>query len=211
MFKLYSARTAENIIRRMDATIRRISARYAIPAAVLRAVLYQEITQIDLLDLFADWLVQFNWRRLSLRGALSAETLKKRGLLYKLDSSTGYAQVFARVGIEALNFGLDRGLVTAEELSLPPEKRLDAKEPRDLQLIWRRLHRERAFNLELAALNLLSAAQEKTGRIDFSSYSPEELQLILTRYNGTSREISHYGKSAYAHVLRYAEMEQAAV
>ena len=48
MFRLYSAQTAETIIRRMDASIRRVSARYQIPAPVLRAILFQEITQIDL-------------------------------------------------------------------------------------------------------------------------------------------------------------------
>lgn len=210
MFRLYSARTAEKIIDRLDAQIRRISARYAIPAPVLQAVLFQEITQIDLFDVFADWLVRFNWLRLSRKGRLGAILRRRRSLWYKLDSSTGYAQIFGRVGIDAINFALDRGLTSAQALSLPAGRRLDAKDPDDLQMIWKRLHRERVFNLEVAALNLLSAAEEKTGRIDFRSYTPEELQLILTRYNGTSREISTYGKTAYAHVLRYTENAKAA-
>ena len=211
MFRLYSAQTAETIIRRMDASIRRVSARYRIPAPVLQAILFQEITQIDLFDLFADWLVQLNLLRLSLRGRLDEKLPRRRGLWNKLDSSTGYAQIFGRVGIRAINFALDRGLSTAEELSVPADRRLDADSPRDLRMIWKRLHREVSFNLEVAALNLLSAAEEKTGRIDFASYTPEELQQILTRYNGTSREISSYGKTAYAHVLRYTENEKTAV
>ena len=55
-----------------------------------------------------------------------------------------------------------------------------------------------------AALNLLSAAEEKTGRIDFPSYSPEELKLIFTRYNGTVPHITPYGEAVYRHYLRYA-------
>lgn len=211
MFRLYSAKTAETIIRRMDASIRRVSARYRIPAPVLQAILFQEITQIDLFDLLADWLVQLNWLRLYHKGKIGEKLRRKRGLWYKLDSSTGYMQIFGRVGMNAINFALDRGLTTAEELAVPADRRLDPEDPRDLRTIWKRLHREVSFNLEVAALNILSAAEEKTGRIDFASYSPEELQHVLTRYNSTSREISVYGKDAYAHVLRYSENETTAV
>ena len=202
MLRLYSARAAERIIRRLDAPIQDISARYALPAPVLQAVLYQEITQIDLLDMLADGLTALNLLRLAGRANLP----KGRGVFHKYDCSTGYAQIFARVGIEAVNFALDRGLASPEALGLPA-RRLDAAKPRDLRLVWRRLHREPAFNLELAALNLLSAAEEKTGRIDFASYSPEELQRILTRYNGTSPTVSAYGKAAYAQYLRYQSMQ----
>ena len=201
MLRLYSDRAAERILRRLDAPIRDIEARYALPAPVLQAVLFREITQIDLPDLLADWLVAFNLRRVRRRAALP----KGRGSLYKFDSSTGYAQIFGRVGIEAVNFALSRRLTTAEALGLPA-RRLDAKNPRDLRLIWRRLRREPLFNLELAALNLLSAAEEKTGRIDFKSYTPEELQRIFTRYNGTSPTVSAYGEAAYEQYLRYSSM-----
>lgn len=201
MLRLYSDRAAERIIRRLDGTIRAIAARYALPAPLLQAVLYREITQIDLFDPLADCLVAVNLWRLRRREAFP----KKRGLLYKCDSSTGYAQIFGRVGIEAVNFALDRGLTTAADLGLP-EERLDANRPRDRRLVWRRLRREPVFNLTLAALNLLSAAEEKTGRIDFASYGPEELQRILTRYNGTSPTISAYGKAAYGDYLRYQSM-----
>ena len=165
MLKLYSARAAERIIRRLDAPIQDISARYALPAPVLQAVLYQEITQIDLLDMLADGLTALNLLRLAGRAKLP----KGRGVFHKYDCSTGFAQIFARVGIEAVNFALDNRLTSAEALGLPA-RRLDAAKPRDLRLVWRKLHREPAFNLELAALNLLAAAEEKTGRIDFASF-----------------------------------------
>lgn len=203
MLRLYSDRAAERIIRRLDGLIRAIEARYALPAPVLQAVLYQEITQIDLLDILADLLVALNWLRLTLTGRMQ-RLPQRRGLLCKLDSSTGYAQIFARVGIDAINFALGRGLPVPGWLALPGGRRLSADDPRDLRDVWRRLNRDRAFNLELAALNLLAAAEEKTGRVDFASYPPEELQRIFTRYNGTSPSVSAYGRAAYAHYVRYS-------
>ena len=207
MLRLYSDRAAERVIRRLDPMLREIAARYALPPPVLQAVLYQEITMIDLPDVFADLLVLLNWLRLTLLRQLR-RLPQRRGLLWKLDSSTGYAQIFARVGIEAINFGLDRGLSLPASLRLPAGRRLDAKDPRDLRSVWLRLGRGGRYNLELASLNLLSAAEEKTGRRDFASFSPEELRLIFTRYNGTSPTVSEYGRAAYAQYLRFCE-EQA--
>ena len=166
MFRLYSASMTERIIRRLSPRIQSLSARYAIPAAVLQAVLYQEITKIDILDIAADLLVRFNWLRLTLSGKLDGEMPTGLSPWNKLDSSTGYAQIFARVGIDAINFALDRGLTTMEDLKIPVQRRLDRDRPRDVRLIWRLLKRSKSFNLELAALNLLAAAEEKTGRTD---------------------------------------------
>ena len=69
-------------------------------------------------------------------------------------------------------------------------------------MIWNRLNRSPRFNLEIAALNLLSAAKEKTGRLDFAGYTPEEIKRIYTRYNGTSATITEYGESTYRHYKR---------
>ena len=211
MFRLYSTSMTERIIKRLTPRIRALSERYAIPAAVLQAVLYQEITKIDVLDIAADLLVRFNWLRLTLRGKLDGEMPTGLSPWNKLDSSTGYAQIFARVGIDAINFALDRGLTTMEALKIPVQRRLDRDRPRDVRLIWRLLKRSKSFNLELAALNLLAAAEEKTGRIDFASFSPEELKLIFTRYNGTGKAVSAYGKAAYQQYLRYTGMNKATV
>lgn len=209
MLKLYGPRAAERIIRRLAAPIRALEARYALPAPVLQAVLYQEITQIDALDPLADLAVQLNWLRLALLARLTGRPLRLpqgRGPFHKLDSSTGFAQIFAAVGIDAMNFALDRGLTAPERLGLSPGRRPRREDPLDLRRTWRRLHRDPGFNLELAALNLLAAAEEKTGRIAFASYSPEELQRVFTRYNGTAPGVSAYGRAAYGHYLRYAEM-----
>ena len=193
MLKLYSPKAAERIIARYAPQIDDISSRFALPAACLKAILYQEITGIDLFDPLVDLLVQRNQRR----------GVSGPGRLRKTDSSTGYAQIFAFVAINAVNFALDRGLTDCAALGLPEDHRLDPAAVPDIRLVWNRLHRDAVFNLTAAALNLLSAAEEKTGRIDFPSYSPDELKLIFTRYNGTVPRITPYGEETYAHYLRY--------
>ena len=195
MLKLYSPKAAERFIEQHDGTICAVAARYALPAPFIRALLYTELVRIDILDPLADLLVRLNGH-------------KPTGLLHKRDSSTGCGQIFGAVAINAANFAVERGLTTYAALGLP-ERRLDPDAPADLRLVWTRLNREPAFNIELSALNLLAAADEVTGRIDFSSYSPEEIQRIYTRYNGTVPTITPYGEEAYGHYLRYAAAEAA--
>ena len=190
---LYSPKSAERFIRRHDGVIRAVAARYALPAPFIRALLYTELVRIDLLDPVADLLV-----RLSGHGA--------GGLLRKRDSSTGCGQIFGFVAINAANFAVERGLTDYSALGLP-ERRLDPDSPADLRLVWTRLNRDPAFNIEMSSLNLIAAADEVTGRIDFPSFSPEEIQRIYTRYNGTAPQITAYGREAYSHYLRYAAAE----
>ena len=191
MLKLYSSKAAERILRTYRATIDAVAARYALPAPLIEAVLYTAITGLDLLDPLADLLVRINTRR------------ESGGLLGKRDSSTGYGQIFGFVAINAANFAVERGLTSYAALGLP-ERRLDPNDAADLRLVWTRLNREPEFNIEMSSLNLLCAAEEVTGRVDFSSYSPEELQRILTRYNGTLSYITPYGEKAYREYLRFA-------
>ncbi len=195
MLKLFNPKAAERIIARYAPQINEISSRFALPAACIKAILYQEITGIDLFDILVDLLVQRNQRR----GIFGP------GRLQKTDSSTGYAQIFGFVAINALNFAADRGLASYAALGVPTDHRLDPAALPDIRLVWGRLHRDPIFNMTAAALNLLSAAEEKTGRIDFPSYSPEELKLIFTRYNGTVPHITPYGEAVYQHYLRYLD------
>ncbi len=186
MLKLISPRRAESILKEQDAWIGTVAERYGVPAAVIRAILYQEMTAIDLLDAAADLVV---WS----------------GLFAKKDSSTGYAQIFGRVGLDAVNFAADRGLADYRSLGVTCDHRLERKNEKDVRLMWKLLRRDRRANIEIAALNLLCAAEEMTGRIDFGSFSPEELKLVLTRYNANVRHVTPYGESVYRHYLRYLD------
>lgn len=195
MLKLYSPKSAERFISGYGSQIAEIAERYALPGSFIRALLYTELIRIDLLDLFADLVVRLNL----LRGTSAGS-----GLLHKRDSSTGPGQIFAHVAINAANFAAERRLASYASLGLP-ERRLDPDDLQDLRLVWTRLNRDPVFNIELSALNLISAADEVTGRIGFADYSPEEIRRIYTRYNGTVPHITPYGEEAYRHYLRYAE------
>lgn len=188
MIRIYSPVRAERIIRRYDEWIRSVAARYDIPAAAIKAILFQEMTQIDLWDLAAD----------------AATYL---GLFGRRDSSTGYAQIFGWVAVNAANFASDRGLTDYRSLGINTDHRLDPENAADVRMVWKRLHGSRKANMEFAALNLLCAAQEMTGRIDFASYSKDEMKLILTRYNANVTYITPYGEAAYRNYLRYAGSE----
>lgn len=192
MLKLYRPAAAERIIRAHTDVIDAVAGRYDLPAPFIRAMLYTELVRIDLLDPAADLLVRLNG---FCKGG--------RGPLRRRDSSTGYGQIFGFVAINAANFAVERGLTGYAALGLP-ERRLDPANDADLKLVWTRLNREPAFNIEMSALNLICAAEEVTGRIDFTGYSPEEIRRIYTRYNGTSPTVTPYGEEAYRHYLRYA-------
>jgi len=228
MIRLYTPFRAESIIERYDPKIREICGKYGMPPAVLKAVLYTEMTRIDLMDVAADLVVRL--------GAFSRK-----------DSSTGYAQIFGYVALNAANFAIDRGLASYASLGLGASsgsqlhdsadskkadqyvsvkrtaetddstdtakadltgsaiqfRRLDPKNPGDVRMVWLKIHKDPAANMEFAALNLLSCAEEMTGRIDFGGYTPEELKLVFARYNANVKRITPYGEEAYGHYLRY--------
>ena len=187
LWKTISPRRAEKILARYAPWIRELSGKYGVPPEVIRAILYKEMTDTDILDAAADLAV-------------------RTGLFRKKDSSTGYGQIFGRVGLNAVNFAADRGLTTYEALGLPAGRRLEADILGDVRTVWRLLHKNPRANIEISTLNLLSAAEEMTGRIDFAGYSPEDLKLVLTRYNADVRHVTPYGEEVYAHVLRYREL-----
>ena len=180
-----SSKKVERIIARFDEWIDTVSSRYGVPAAAIKAILYQEMTMMDASDLAADFVVRFFPR-------------------FKDDSSTGYAQIFGRVGLEAVNFAVDRGLASYESLRLDVGHRLDPDNPADVRMIWLELHRDQKANIEAATLNLLMAANEMAGRTDFASFDDAELKLVFTRYNADVKRVTPYGERAFEHFKRYS-------
>ena len=191
MIRLYGRRKTEQILADCRDQIESLEARFGVPSAAMLAILRQELPQIDLMDLLADQAVLLHWSMARLLGHPP-----RRG---KQDSSTGYAQVFAATAINSINFAADAGITDYKSLGLLTDHRLSRENPADLRMIWLMLHRDRNFNLLCAALTLLSAAREMTGRIDFAGYTSEEWQLIFTRYNANTHQITPYGREAYRH------------
>ena len=198
MFKLYSMEKAKRVGSDHSDLIESICAPYRLPSACLKAILLMEIPEIDLTDLFADTIVWLNWLRYSLTHRYNPER-HTRNPLRKFDSSTGYGQIFSRVAIEAILFARSRGIPVDAGIS----GELSPVRPEDLRRVWLRLNHEPVFNLNCSALNLLHAAFQMTGRVDFGQYTEEELKLIFTRYNGNVKQISAYGEKAYRYYLNF--------
>ena len=184
MFELISERRAEKIIEKYDAWISEVAARYSMPSAAIKAILFKEMIMIDVMDVLADLAV---WT----------------GLFSKKDSSTGYAQIFGAVGLNAANFATDRALTDYKSLGIHCSHRLDRSNIKDVRLVWKLLRFNRRANIEIASLNILAVAEEMTGRTDLSSFSDEELKLTFTRYNANTRQITPYGEDAFRHYQRY--------
>ena len=202
MLKLYSKAAARRIIARCAPLIRSSSAKFRVPDAWIRAILFQELMGIDLMDLAADAAVRLYYFRYHLFHRIPSGT---SSLFDRKDSSTGYSQIFAYVAINAANFALDRGIASYAELGIPCTHRLDRDNPDDRWRIWRRLNRDKAFNIDMATLNLLSAANEMTGRTDCADFSPEEIRLCFTRYNADVRTVTEYGNIVYRYYLDFKE------
>lgn len=184
MIRIISNKKALKILDKHDAWITTVAQRYHIPAAAIKAMLYQEMTMIDAFDPVADFAA---WL----------------GIAGKKDSSTGYAQIFGYVGLNAINFAVDRRLATYQSLGIFCNHRLDPCNQKDVRLVWKKLHKDAQANIEIATLNLLSAAEEMTGRLDFDSFTPEEWKLVFTRYNANTHTITRYGEQAYQLFVRF--------
>ena len=186
MIRLYSPDKARKVIESYGAWIATVSGRYGVPVAVIKAMLFQEMTQIDAMDVVADVVVS-------------------TGLTSKKDSSTGYAQIFGWVGLAAVNYAVDRGLATYQSLGITCDHRLDVSNINDVRLVWKLLNTNPRANIEIATINLLVAAEEMVGRTDFATFGEQELKLVFTRYNANVQHVTPYGEEAYRYYEDYRD------
>ena len=205
MLKLYSPKRAERIITSLDDEITLICRTLHLPTAVLKAVLYKEITEIDAFDPLADTVVALNLQRTRLLQTLPEpqNSRQKPSVLQKYDSSTGYGQIFARTAILAIRFAAEREILPTAALGLGEHRVLSPDSPSDRAEIWRKLHNDQTFNLICTALNLIYAAWEMTGKTNFENLTPEEIKLVFTRYNADVRQITLYGEITYRYYMHY--------
>ncbi len=105
---------------------------------------------------------------------------------WKEDCSTGFSQIFARTAIRARNWANEKGLINDKEYNFENWK--DRKE------IWYKLKDNVEFNLETCALVLLWGASDiGYEEVNPYKYSEEEIQNVLTRYNGSLEAAEEYG------------------
>ncbi|MCR5088182.1 MAG: hypothetical protein K6C08_01550 [Oscillospiraceae bacterium] len=199
MFRLYSFRRARRAIEGEASFIGQVSEKYGLPASWIQAILLKEMTELDVFDLLADFAVRLYYFNCGIAG----ERKRFPNVPGKRDSSTGWSQIYAFVAINALNFAADRGLADYADFGLNPDRRLDRDCPEDRWQIWKRLKSDRHFNIEMCALNLLSCAEERTGRTDTSTFSEEECKLTFSRYNGTVPHVTPYGETVWQYQREY--------
>lgn len=185
MLHLMGPKKAEKNIEHYSEWIDTVSDRYGVPAAAIKAILYQEMTMIDIFDPIVDAFVALMPR-------------------FKSDSSTGHAQIFGRVGLDAVNYAVDHDLASYESLGFDIDHRLDSGNPTDVRSVWSKLRDNPKANIEIATLNLLVAADEVIGHTDFGSFTDDEFKLVLTRYNADVRHVTPYGEKAFEHFQRYS-------
>ena len=181
---LISPHKAETLIEAHREDIANASSRYHVPTAAIKAILYQEMTMIDIVDIVADLVVKFK-------------------LPIKRDSSTGYAQIYGWVALNAANYAVDNGLASYETLGISTDHRLDPANRKDVRKIWRLVNASACANIELATINLIVAADEMLGRTNFDKFSDNDYKLVFTRYNGNCRQVSAYGERAFARYRAY--------
>ena len=202
MIRLYSRQRAEREIEGETPFIRETAEKYGVPVSWIKGILLQEMTELNMIDPLADLAVRFYYFRYHLLGHVP----KSRGaFLGKNDSSTGWGQIYAFCAIDSLNFAADRGIACYEDVGLTSDRRLDKTRPDDRWLIWKRLHEDRHFNIEMCALTLRSCAEERTGKQASPDFSPEEIKQTFTRYNGNVPHISNYAEQAYRFYQNYQE------
>ena len=210
MLRLYGVKKAEKLVAEYSPWIEAIAARYGIPAACMKAVLRKEIGDIDILDPLADVLVRFYWLRCDLHrtlfrlGLVKSRDPRAGGHFFgKSDSSTGYAQIFARVAVSAAQYALSRHLEVEEDLAPSPDGRFTGDSLRDREQMWRALRRDKKYNIRMGMLNLIAAGEEVNGHTDFARYTPEEYKKMFTRYNANTRAITPYGEEVYQYYQQY--------
>ena len=174
----------DRILVRFSDWIANVSARYGVPASAIKAILHKEMSMIDVFDLGADLAV-------------------RAGLFGRKDSSTGYAQIFGRVGIVAANYAVGKGYTTYGDLGLACEHMLDAENPQDVRMVWERLNGDPYVNIELATANLLVAAEEVVGRTDFAEFSEGDFKRVFSRYNARTTAVTAYGRDVYRIYVEY--------
>ncbi len=175
-----------------------MSLKYGIDPAAIKAVTLKEMSEINVADIFADLLVRLNHLFYTIGGKKQGDPRKKKSFLVKRDSSTGYCQIFARVALNALNYGCLRGMTTYRDAGVDmPEGSLEPSSFDDVFYIWKKLHRDRNFNFHMALLNLISAGEETVGHTRFGEYGEDDMKRMFSRYNANIRNITSYGEETY--------------
>lgn len=139
--------------------------------ALAQAVLFQELRHYSSLDDAADGLV--------------VDHYEGTGMSIKDDSSTGIAQMFARVVIRARNYCIGQSIITGVVRN--PESETD------IWAIWKRLRNEDVYSVTSVPLVLIHAASMvNIARPDLQQ-NRADARRTIARFNGTNADAEVYG------------------
>ncbi len=187
----YSNSAALDKVLELDEIITDVSNKYDVEKEMIQSIMFREIRCYGLDDPVADTLVQKSYsyeeqKEDYIEWSNSLSWIEGWKLLfrqppdavigYRLDSSTGIGQIFAKTAIKSYNeyYHTD----------------YDSKNWKDLKLFWNKLQ-EDEFNTEMVALILKSNANEFG--YDINNLSSQQLKEVLARYNGTNQNAKKYG------------------
>ncbi|PPK48795.1 glycoside hydrolase domain-containing protein [Clostridium algidicarnis] len=197
MKALRSRDAAANIVLSQDINLTQISQRFNIRKALIQTVFMWECCLEGIDDIASDTLVlaTYNyykaleeWENLSVieKAIVPAP---KPPIPIKDDSSTGMCQIFARTAIKAINFSIDRGLISG--------MKYDTNDWHNVAEVWHKLHNDLDYCVYICALVLMWGANDINIGDNYYDYSPEEIKKVIARYNGTGSDASEYGIRNY--------------
>ncbi len=166
---LYSSDKVYDFLVQYDDIITQSALEFNVPKEYVQAILHRELSYIDARDIVADsFVLQYCNGKLGIRK----------------DSSTGLAQIFASTATDAINFGISQGIVSKADLDIPSNVSLDKSDAESNKYIWERLLSDPEFNIQAETLNIYASAAEVVGSTEFDTFSKEQIQNVLARYNG---------------------------
>ena len=170
---IYTTKQCLNILRYYHSYITAVAQKFHMPSAMIRAILYRELTCYGYDDLLADGMVVEYYT-----GGPFANLHKKK------DSSTGLAQIFASTAIEA-------------------EKKLGYNNTRNIWTMWQYLNDDYnsifycGMVLRMEAMNL---GMHKYEEIFYKNYS--FISKVFARYNGGSKNYGKTVLKIYKQFLK---------
>jgi len=182
-------RAALDALLNYDTLITTLSRTWGIRKAMIQTVSFWEYWNICVPDLGADELVASYYTYMTVLQKYEEAPVGPPPVLViptKDDSSTGFAQIFARTAIWAHNWAVERGLAEGPTW--------DESDWHQMWEVWQQLRDSDTFNLSTVPAVLLAGAVDvgivNVPRLDFTA---DETIQILARYNGTNQDARDYG------------------
>lgn len=193
----YSTLQALDIVLSKDKLITDICNKLKFPKAIYQTILFRELRCVWIQDDFADALVMASysyddalerWSNLSPAQQLitPAPTMP---LGYRHDSSTGLGQIFAKTAIAAHNFAVLSKIIS--------DRLYNYSNYNDKKTMWFNLKDNDEFNLKYILYVLVYEASNLAYNNSYFTYTENQIQKLLTKYNGTGDSANEYGRECF--------------